>query len=138
MSLLAELIKAISEAVAEAQEQGRPRAPTQGVPLPAFADPRQARGVQEPVRALDAQQVAARQTIERVKATAWAAAQAAAVAANAKAKAQAQAAVAKQRARPPVGPDRLVRLLRQPATVRELVVLKELLDRPLALRRSRR
>ncbi len=34
--------------------------------------------------------------------------------------------------------ERIARLLRQPRTVRELVVLKEILDKPLALRRGRR
>jgi hypothetical protein len=33
--------------------------------------------------------------------------------------------------------ERFARLLRQPQTMRELFVLKELLDRPLALRRRR-
>lgn len=38
----------------------------------------------------------------------------------------------------PTSPERLARLLRQPHTVRELFVLKEILDRPLVLRRGRR
>jgi translation initiation factor IF-3 len=36
------------------------------------------------------------------------------------------------------GAERIARLLRQPRTVRELVVLKEILDKPLALRHGRR
>ncbi|MBA2480945.1 MAG: hypothetical protein H0V44_09795, partial [Planctomycetes bacterium] len=36
-----------------------------------------------------------------------------------------------------VGAERLRRMLRQPNTLRELVVLKELLDRPIALRQGK-
>jgi hypothetical protein len=38
----------------------------------------------------------------------------------------------------PQSAERLAKLLRQPQTVRELFVLKELLDKPLSLRRGRR
>ena len=41
-------------------------------------------------------------------------------------------------AAPVSGAARIARLLRQPRTMRELVVLKEILDKPLALRRGRR
>jgi len=38
----------------------------------------------------------------------------------------------------PGDPRRLAHLMRQPGSLREMIVLKELLDRPLALRRGRR
>jgi hypothetical protein len=147
MSLLIELIKTIAEAVEESRSQGRPKPVAGGAPLP--MPDQGARGeerrhvlsdgdapelhevddtarTQQRLQAKHGEALRQRAKVDR-----------AAAAAQAQAAAAARSLAAARPARPQLGPARIARLLQQPDTVRDLLVLKEVLDRPLALRRRR-
>lgn len=139
MGLFIELIKTIAEAIEESRgQQGAPRPPAR--PVAAEAEDT----VEHAERRLaDLRHAAQRPTkteLERARAEAALRAKVEATAARAKAEARGRAALAAEHAagRLPADPERIPRLLRQPSTLRDLVVLKEILDRPLALRRDRR
>lgn len=138
MGFLEDLAKTVREALEEAQSQGRaPRPQARSLPPPAedvdpvdqaeskpVPAPRPQRTVQDVARVL-----VERQASTRTKAQSQAQAQA---------QERAQEARAMQRPKPPVPAVRLARLMRQPETVRELFLLRELLDPPLSLRPRRR
>jgi len=129
MSLLAELIKVITEAVEESRAN-QPRVPERTMAAPIDegepeAEP-EAAPVQQRVQAKRADLQRQREVAART------------AAAKASAAAAANTAPTSSIPRGNPGAERIARLLRQPQTMRELIVLKEILDRPLALRGGRR
>ena len=136
MGLLIELIKTIAEAIEEGRGNQRPRQlPPTALP-PAEDEDEDAvdsEADREEPEDLKAKQRLHQKHVEVQRARAEAEARAK-VAARRAATAESERVVPRQVA----GGERLARLLRQPQTLRDLVMLKEILDRPLALRRERR
>ncbi len=156
MGFLDELLKTIEEAADEANGRQRPRpqppAPRPAQPPPAPETPadqnddidtidedllrrqqleaERQRAFKERARAEhaaeEAQQQARRKVLEESR----------------RAQAAAQSVLRRDaqiaRAAPPIGAVRIATMLRQQQTLRELVVLREVLDKPLALRRGQR
>ena len=117
MSLLVELIKTIAEAIEEGRGNQRPR---QMRPVEPPPDEEAIDVVPDPEAANDILK-----TQQRL---------------HGKLTARRAATAEMERAVPrlPSPGERLARLLRQPQTLRDLVALREILDRPVALRRERR
>lgn len=132
MSLLIELIKTIAEAIEEGRGNQRPRQPPPTAQPPAADEVDTVADFEEPEN-LKAKQRLHQKHVEAQRARAEAEARAKLTARRA-ATAESERVVPRQAA----GGERLGRLLRQPQTLRDLVMLKEILDRPLALRRERR
>ena len=134
MGLLIELIKTIAEAIEEGRGNQRPRQlPPTALPPAEDEDAVDSEADREEPEDLKAKQRLHQKHVEVQRARAEAEARAK-VAARRAATAESERVVPRQVA----GGERLARLLRQPQTLRDLVMLKEILDRPLALRRERR
>lgn len=139
MSLFGDIIKTIKEAVEEAQAQAEGR-PVRRVGQPAPVEHEHEPDLEADLRAAQ-QRVrgkAHERTHERPRAAEeyrqrQVAAQAQKVVRNQRDTATREAHLLR-----PGDPRRLAHLMRQPGSLREMIVLKELLDRPLALRRGRR
>ncbi len=132
MSLLGDVLKTIKEAVEEAQgqAQGKPMRPSN------LSRPRQVAGQAEQ---------AAQETQQRILNQAKL--QAAQPTADQKRRQKTQDEEAARRQRqvvarsqplPPGDPRRIAALMHQPTSLREMLILKELLDRPVALRHLNR
>ncbi len=127
MDLIIELIKAIIEAVDNSK--AKRKALADGIPV---ASPEN----NAPANFAIQQRVLEKQEeIKRLREVA--AARAAAEALTQQNSAAANARVEPARQRPPTGAQRMARLLRQPVTARELMLLSEILGPPKALRRGR-
>jgi hypothetical protein len=142
MSLFIELIKTIAEAIEESRGTQRPNA----LPRPVAGPTREFATSAEETVAQAAQRTHARSEaartpartaeVERLRTQA--------IAARAQAVTQVRERERITRAakdalpRAASSPERVARLLREPTSLRDLVVLKEILDRPLALRPGRR
>ena len=123
MDLIIELIKAIVEAF---ENRKKPQPET----MPAEAFPDRSQEIYETQQRIQQKQEALnQQRALAAKALADAAAEQ---------QQQAKATAAARAARAAAGPQRLARLLRQPATMREVLILNELLRPPKALRRGQR
>ncbi len=135
MSLFIELIKTIAEAIEESRGSQRPgQLPREVAPPPeetdADADALPQALPTEDVRKVQRRVQQKQAELARVRAET-----------DARARVLAQRAAAPEKLPAPrlaADGQRLGRLLRQPQSMRDLVVLKEILDRPLALRRDRR
>ena len=133
MSLFIELIKTIAEAIEESRGSQRPgQLPREVAPPPEETD---ADALPQALPTEDVRKVQRRvqqkqAELARVRAET-----------DARARVLAQRAAAPEKLPAPrlaADGQRLGRLLRQPQSMRDLVVLKEIFDRPLALRRDRR
>ena len=133
MSLLVELIKTIAEAIEEGRGNQRPRQMRPVEPPPdeeaidVVPDPEAANDILKTQQRLHGKLTEAKRARAEVEA-------------RAKVTARRAATAEMERAVPrlPSPGERLARLLRQPQTLRDLVALREILDRPVALRRERR
>lgn len=131
MDLIIELIKAIVEAF---ENRKKPQPETLPETLPAETFPNRSQELYETQQRIQQKQEALnQQRALAAKALADAAAEQ-----QQQAKATAAATAAARTARAAAGPQRLARLLRQPATMREVLILNELLRPPKALRRGQR
>ena len=133
MSLFIEMIKTIAEAIEESRGSQRPgQLPREVAPPPEETD---ADALPQALPTEDVRKVQRRvqqkqAELARVRAET-----------DVRARVLAQRAAAPEKLPAPrlaADGQRLGRLLRQPQSMRDLVVLKEILDRPLALRRDRR
>jgi len=132
MSLLGDVLKTIKEAVeeAQAQAQGKPVRPG-SLPRPHQAAREAEQAAQETQQRIlsQAKKRAAEPTADQKRRQKTLAEEAA--------RREHQAAVRSQPL-PSGDPRRIAALMRQPNSLRELVILKELLDRPVALRHLNR
>lgn len=128
MSLLGDVLKTIKEAVEEAQGQA------QGRPVRPGSLSRQRQAEQA---ALETQQRILNQAKKREAEPTADQKRRQKTLAEETARRQRQAA-ARSKPLPPGDPRRIAALMRQPTSLRELVILKELLDRPVALRHLNR
>ena len=127
MDLIIELIRAIVEAF-----ENRKKPQPETAPVEVFPDQGQ-EAYEAQQRILQKQEALNQQRAMAAKALAEAAA-----AEQQHTKAAAATAAATRAARAVTGPQRIARLLRQPATMREVLILNELLQPPKALRRGQR
>ena len=158
MGFLDELLKTIEEAADEAQGRQRPR-PQQPAPRPAQAPRQPAPEVvvdrdddidtneedqqrRQQVEAERQRAFAERARAEHAAEEAQQLARRKVLEASRRSQAAAQSVMRRDaqiaRAAPPIGAVRIATMLRQQQTLRELVVLREVLDKPLALRRGLR
>ncbi|MBA3685025.1 MAG: hypothetical protein H0W72_07260 [Planctomycetes bacterium] len=133
MSLLIELIKAIATAVEDSRQPGAQRREASGGQT--FADLQRRLEQQRQEAIVEAEQTA---VVRQAVATKAKTADEVRSAARVQARAEQARADAAPRVHVPTRPERLAAMLRQPRSMRELFVLKELMDKPLALRRGRR
>lgn len=147
MGLIEEVIILIKEAIDEANQRGRPR-PQQSqprrAPPPDDADGDDLDGehpyTEEELEALRRSHLEARQAAqeaeEREREAARQRAERERQQALERERAQRRQAEVAAQVRMPVVTNHVARLLRQPQTLRQVVVLREILDKPVALRRK--
>jgi hypothetical protein len=137
MGLLEELILLIKEGIEDANERNRrAKQPAADVSAPAERSPEEIEALRRALARRAAEQRVAQERAE--------AEQQAQREERQRAEERKRQQQARRQAPPPgvvhgaTDQRRIVRLLRQPQTLRELVVLREILDRPVALRGGRR